>query len=174
MYLLPTAHALIFYTKYLSYKYDTIFFLPISSIGIKPFFCFFFYFVRSAIGFRRRYRIFFLCSQFIAGHHSPGWRRYIVVGGTYIYIYMYKLLYMYTASHTHAHSTSLRRNQSFTISSHRQFSTKSIWIMCERCGARRQYREIERVREKRVTERERSKKIYMEREKDIWTDKKKA
>jgi len=46
--------------------------------------------------------------------------------------------------------------------------------MCERCGARRQYREIERVREKRVTERERSKKIYMEREKDIWTDKKKA
>lgn len=173
MYLLPTAHALIFYTKYLSYKYDTIFFLPISSIGIKPFFCFFSYFVRSAIGFRRRYRIFFYVANLLRVIIRPGGED-TSSSAVHIYIYMYKLLYMYTASHTHAHSTSLRRNQSFTISSHRQFSTKSIWIMCERCGARRQYREIERVREKRVTERERSKKIYMEREKDIWTDKKKA
>jgi hypothetical protein len=164
-----TARAFISCSKYLSCKYDTIFFLflPISNIGIKPFFLFFSYPVRSAIGFRHRYGIFFLCSQFIAGHHSPGRRRYIVVDCAYIYVCVCvcTLLYMYTApSHTHAHNTGLRRNQSFTISSHRQFSTKSIWIMCKRCGARRQYGEIERAREKRVTEREREReieKIYM-------------
>lgn len=108
-----------------------VFFLPISACSIKP--SIFIYFFYSSPFDLPSLWDFFLCSQFIAGHHSPGRRRYI---------HRRRLIYIYIEN-THMHTryiyicASLRQNQSFTISLHRQFSTKSIGIMCAVRVARR-------------------------------------